>query len=95
MSISIHIPTPLRPYTGGLATVDVSQYCGRGLDSIDQRSPDHLVIYGMNESIRSFVNVYLGDEDIRFQQNERRPFPRVLSSPLCLRLRVVLDEFAG
>ena len=72
MSISIHIPTPLRPYTGGLATVDVSaNTVGEALARLTDVHPDlsrHL--RDDQGRIRSFVNVYLGDEDIRFQQGE-------------------------
>ena len=75
MSISIHIPTPLRPYTGGLATVDVAaNTVGEALTRLTSVHPDlsrHL--RDDQGRIRSFVNVYLGDEDIRFQQGEETP----------------------
>ena len=75
MSISIHIPTPLRPYTGGLATVDVSaNTVGEALTGLTNAHPDlsrHL--RDGQGRIRSFVNIYLGDEDIRFQQGEETP----------------------
>lgn len=75
MSISIHIPTPLRPYTGGLDTVDVSaNTVGEALTRLTSVHPD-LSRHLRDEQgrIRSFVNVYLGDEDIRFQQGEETP----------------------
>lgn len=75
MSISIHIPTPLRPYTGGQSTVQVTaQTVGDALASLTTEHPD-LARHLRDDQgrIRSFVNVYLGDEDIRFQQGEDTP----------------------
>lgn len=75
MSISIHIPTPLRPYTGGLSTVQVAAATvGDALASLTTEHPD-LARHLRDDQgrIRSFVNIYLGDEDIRFQQGEDTP----------------------
>lgn len=72
MSVTIHIPTPLRSYTDGKAAVDVSgETVGQALGALTTAHPKltkHL--RNDNGSLRSFVNVYLGDEDIRFLNKE-------------------------
>jgi len=64
----IHIPTPLRPYTDGHREVSVeADTVGAALDAL-------LASYrGLGRhlrddqgQLRSYVNVYLGDEDVRF-----------------------------
>ena len=68
----IDIPTPLRPYTEQLSTVEVSGNTVKAcLSSLTGRYPDlkkHL--YDSKGKLRSFVNIYLGDEDIRFLDKE-------------------------
>jgi sulfur-carrier protein adenylyltransferase/sulfurtransferase len=68
----IAIPTALRQYAGGEAAVDVSgQTIGELLASLTTRHPDlrkHL--YDAGGKLRSFVNVYINDEDIRGLQQE-------------------------
>lgn len=66
--MNIHIPTPLRTYTGGLETVTVS---GATVHAVFQQLtadyPDlkqHL--FTPEGKLRSFVNVYLNDDDIRY-----------------------------
>jgi adenylyltransferase/sulfurtransferase len=72
---TIHIPTPLRPYTDGNASVDVGgSTVGEALAALTATHPrltKHL--RGDNGKLRSFVNVYLGDEDIRFLDKEATP----------------------
>ena len=65
---TIFIPTPLRPYAGGAASVEVSgDTVGAVLDALTT-THSGLAKHLRDESgkLRSFVNVYLGDEDIRF-----------------------------
>jgi len=72
MSISIHIPTPLRPYTDTQATVQVEgATVAEALNSLTSTFPK-LSKHLRDDAgkLRSFVNVYLGDEDIRFLENE-------------------------
>ena len=65
---TIHIPTPLRPYTDGNASVDVGgSTVGEALAGLTKH------LRGDNGKLRSFVNVYLGDEDIRFLDKEATP----------------------
>jgi sulfur-carrier protein len=66
--MNIHIPTPLRAYTGGLETVSIP---GATVSAVFQQLtvsyPDlkpHL--FTPEGKLRSFVNVYLNDDDIRY-----------------------------
>ena len=65
---NIKIPTPLRQYTGGNSEVNVGgSTAGEALGNLASEHPDlqnHL--YTGDGKLRSFVNVYKGDEDIRF-----------------------------
>jgi len=64
----VKIPTPLRQYTGGDAEIEVGgQTAGETLGNLATEYPDlkqHL--YTGDGKLRSFVNVYKGDEDIRY-----------------------------
>ena len=72
MSVSIQIPTALRAYTNGAAAVRVAgETAGAALEALTTDHPGlapHL--RGADGKLRSFVNVYLNDEDIRFLQKE-------------------------
>jgi adenylyltransferase/sulfurtransferase len=71
----IVIPTALRQYAGNTAAVDVAgATVGEVLISLTSQHPDlkkHL--YDTNGKLRSFVNVFVNDEDIRHQQLENTP----------------------
>ena len=64
---SIKIPTPLRAYTGNNAQVSVSGGpVGEVLPDLTTQYPElkqHLFNGG---ELRNFVNVFLGEDDIRF-----------------------------
>ena len=64
----VKIPTPLRQYTGGDSEVEVGgATAGEVIGNLAQEYPDlrqHL--YTGDGKLRSFVNVYKGDEDIRY-----------------------------
>ena len=64
---NIKIPTPLRAYTDNQAQVTAEgSTVGELLTDLVQRYPD-LENHLFNEGkLRNFVNVFLGDEDIRF-----------------------------
>ncbi|HEY1799625.1 MAG TPA: MoaD/ThiS family protein [Terriglobales bacterium] len=68
----IHIPTPLRQYTGKQAAVEVkASNIGEALSGLVSSHPDlrrHL--YTDEGKLRAFVNVYLNDEDVRYLQKE-------------------------
>ena len=68
----IHIPSPLRQYTGKQASVDVpGKTVNEALAGLVSQHPDlkrHL--YKENGTLRAFVNVYVNDEDMRYLQKE-------------------------
>lgn len=63
----IKIPTPLRPYAGGNDQVNVSGTTVMdALSDLMEQYPQ-LRQHLFNESeLRSFVNIFLGEEDIRY-----------------------------
>ena len=65
--ITIHIPTPLRAYTEKNASVSVdAQTVQEAIDALLGAYPalsKHLL--DGKGGLRSFINIYLGDEDIR------------------------------
>jgi adenylyltransferase/sulfurtransferase len=67
MSITIVIPTPLRQFAGGNSEVEVqAATAGEALEKLTSEYAGlrkHL--YNEQDSLRNFVNVYVGDEDIR------------------------------
>ena len=68
MAHRILIPTPLRQYTSKQDSVELSgSTVGEVLKSLTETHPDlkrHL--YTDEGKLRSFVNVYVNDEDIRY-----------------------------
>ena len=69
---TIHIPTPLRPYTDGAASVDVDgDTVGEALNTLTTTHAG-LARHLRDDAgkLRSFVNVYLGEDDIRFLDGE-------------------------
>ena len=75
MSVPITIPTPLRGYAGGQKTVAAEgATVGEALTSLTVQYPNlrqHL--FGEDGQLRSFVNVYLNDEDVRYLQYVNTP----------------------
>jgi adenylyltransferase/sulfurtransferase len=67
MAITIAIPTPLRQFAGDNAEVAVdAATAGEALEKLTSKYPElrkHL--YNDQNSLRNFINVYVGDEDIR------------------------------
>ena len=74
---TILIPTPLRAYADGQPSVSVGgETVGEALAQLVARHPalePHL--YDDEGRLRSFVNLYLGDEDVRYLQGEATPLP--------------------
>jgi molybdopterin converting factor small subunit len=66
--MKIHIPTPLRVYTGKQDAVLVkAATVGEALSQLTTQHPElkkHL--YTEEGKLRSFVNIYLNDEDVRY-----------------------------
>jgi adenylyltransferase/sulfurtransferase len=75
MHTKVYIPTPLRPFTDKLDTVEVDgQTVGDALVALTGKYVElkrHL--YGDDGRLRRFVNVYLNDDDIRFLEKEQTP----------------------
>ena len=65
--MKIHIPTPLRSYTGGQPSVSVpGATVGDALQQLTGAYPDlRQQLYTGEGKLRSFVNIYLNDDDIR------------------------------
>lgn len=64
---SIKIPTPLRAYTGQNAQIDVSgDTIGDVLADLVSQYPDLKPHLFNGDSLRTFVNIFLGEEDVRF-----------------------------
>jgi adenylyltransferase/sulfurtransferase len=74
--MNIHIPTPLRTFTGGKETVSIP---GATVTAVFQQLTatypelkQHL--FTPEGKLRSFVNVYLNDDDLRYtDQKEETP----------------------
>lgn len=76
MAVTIHIPTPLRPFTDGKDVVDVAN--GQSVKAVfealvTQYSGLKAHLYDADGNLRRFVNVYLNDEDIRYIDGENSP----------------------
>ena len=73
MAVKVIIPTPLRPYAGKQESVDLQAgNVGEALETLTktfQELRKHL--YADDGKLRSFVNVYVNDEDIRYLQREK------------------------
>ncbi|MGI8700935.1 MAG: MoaD/ThiS family protein [Nocardioidaceae bacterium] len=68
MSVSVRIPTILRTYTGGDAQVTADgAVLSEVLESLDSSYPGIKGrIIDEQGALRRFVNVYVGNEDVRF-----------------------------
>jgi molybdopterin synthase sulfur carrier subunit len=77
MSVSVRVPTILRTYTGGAAEVSADAGTLREvLAGLDAAYPGIAGrILDDSGQIRRFVNVYVGDEDVRFAEGLDTPVP--------------------
>lgn len=73
--VDIRIPTPLRAYTAGRTAVPVSgATVGDALQALVEAHPElkpHL--YNDEGRLRSFVNIFRNDEDVRHLEREETP----------------------
>jgi MoaD family protein len=73
MAVKVIIPTPLRAYAGKQESVEVEgATVGQALGALTAKHGDlkkHL--YTDDGKLRSFVNVYVNDEDIRYLQKDQ------------------------
>ena len=77
MSVSVRIPTILRTYTGGSAEVPAEPGTLREvLAALDASYPGLAGrIVDETGNLRRFVNIYVGEEDVRFAQGLETPVP--------------------
>jgi molybdopterin converting factor small subunit len=72
MAVKVIIPTPLRPYAAKQESVELQAgTVGEALHALTAKFQElrkHL--YAEDGRLRSFVNVYVNDEDIRFLKRE-------------------------
>src|SRR5918996_1577393 len=75
MANTIHIPTPLRPFTDKKESVQVTGATVGELlaDLTKQYDGLRKHLYADDGKLRNFVNIYLNDEDIRYLQREQTP----------------------
>jgi sulfur-carrier protein len=68
MSANVRIPTILRTFTGGQSEVEASGHTvAHVLESLDADYPGLKArIVDDSGKLRRFVNVYVGDDDVRF-----------------------------
>ena len=75
MAVTVQIPSPLRPLTGGAeeVAVDAGDVGGliEGLESRHRGLKERLCDPAGH--LRSYVRIFVNDEDIRSLQNERTP----------------------
>jgi adenylyltransferase/sulfurtransferase len=69
----ILIPTPLRQFAGKKDAVDVAgETVGEALAALTTEHPEMKKnLFNDEGKLRSFVNVYVNDEDIRFLEKEK------------------------
>ncbi|SEC42800.1 Molybdopterin converting factor, small subunit [Nocardioides exalbidus] len=77
MSVSVRIPTILRTYTGGESEVSAEgETLAAVLDDLDASySGIKARILDDSGALRRFVNVYVGNDDVRFLEDLATPTP--------------------
>jgi molybdopterin synthase sulfur carrier subunit len=77
MSVSVRIPTILRTYTDGQSEVSADgDTLSAVLASLESSHPGISArILDDGGSLRRFVNVYVGNEDVRFTDGLQTPTP--------------------
>ena len=69
MSVTVRIPSPLRPLTGGAGTVDCQPgTVGAIIDELDAAPPGFKDRITQDGALRRFVNVFVAGQDVRFEQ---------------------------
>jgi molybdopterin converting factor small subunit len=75
MAVKVIIPTPLRAYADKQESVQLqASNVGEAMHALTERFQElkkHL--YSDDGRLRSFVNVYVNDEDIRYMQKDQTP----------------------
>ena len=75
--VSVRVPTILRTYTGGVSEVSVTGgTLGEVIESLESSYPGiRTRLLDDDGRLRRFVNVYVGDEDVRFAEGLATPTP--------------------
>jgi molybdopterin synthase sulfur carrier subunit len=75
MSIKVRIPSPLRTYTNGADVVEASgTTVGQVLDALKGKAAGiETRLFKGPGQLNRFVNIYVNEEDIRFQKNLETP----------------------
>ena len=67
MASTVRIPTPLRVHTGGKEQVEATgATVAELLDDLEKQHPGICAKLLDDNGVRRFVNIFVGDEDIRF-----------------------------
>jgi molybdopterin converting factor small subunit len=78
MAVTLRVPTILRTLTGGAAEISVDGAATLA-EVIDKVDAEHPGIRGRvlddDGKLRRFVNVYVGEDDVRFAQGLETPTP--------------------
>jgi molybdopterin synthase sulfur carrier subunit len=70
MSVTIHIPTPMRQHADGQASVQVAgSNVQAALAALGDKYPALTQRLFENGQVRRFVNIYVNNEDIRYLDN--------------------------
>jgi MoaD family protein len=75
MAVKVVIPTPLRQFAGKRDSVEIdATTVGEALVELTSQFGDlHKHLFNEDGKLRSFVNIYVNDEDIRFLQKDQTP----------------------
>jgi molybdopterin converting factor small subunit len=77
MSVRVRVPTVLRPRTGGEAIVIADgATVGEVIADVDRAHPGFAdVLLERSGTLKRFVNVFVGDEDVRYLEGLGTPVP--------------------
>lgn len=78
MSVTVRVPTILRSYTGGESevAVDGAATLAELLDKLEANHPGiRARVLDDDGKLRRFVNLYVGDDDVRFVEGLATPTP--------------------
>ena len=72
---TLHIPTPLRPYTEGQSTIELD---GKNIAAVLSQLVDEFpavrpYIFDERDQLRPYVNMFLNGEDVRNLQGDKTP----------------------
>jgi molybdopterin converting factor small subunit len=75
MSVKVRIPTQLRALAGGAGEVQVEgSTVGEALKALDAAHPGFAErLFDESGNLRRFVNVFVGEEDVRFLEGLATP----------------------